>query len=406
MDTLAGLARAEFSRRLGGRAEFAAAAPGRVELLGNHTDYNGGIVLAAAIDRWTVVVGRPRLDRQARLWAVNLGEEDRFAIDSVQPRDHAAGGSDWVNYPRGVVDGLQGSHGPLVTGFEAVVIGDVPLGAGLSSSASLQTAFAVFLHQAGLVPGTEAGMPLNDDARWELARLIQRCENQFVGVNCGLLDMFTSLFGEHGHALMLDCASHERARVPLGPPVPAIVVCDSRTERRLADGMYNQRREECERVVRWFQAERPDRLRNWLRDVTLAELDAHWEKLDPIGRLRARHVLSENSRVLEGVAALSRGDLAALGRLMSQSHGSSRDDFANSSPALESLVDAARAAPGFLGGKLSGAGWAGCTVNLVEADRAESFAEHVRAAYERAHGAFPTIHLCVPSAGAWGWRES
>jgi galactokinase len=203
----------------------------------------------------------------------------------------------------------------------------------------------------------------------ELAKLLRRSENEFVGVASGLLDQFSSLFGRAGHVLYLDCRTLEHHRLPLGDPPPALVVCDSKTSRRLADGMYNTRRAECERVVAFFQQRRgPDAVKD-LRDVSLDDLQAAWDELDPVGRLRARHVLNENERVRRGAEALRSGDAAALGTLMSASHASSRDDFANSSPALDALIEAAEAAPGFLGGKLSGAGWAGCTVNLVRTTR-------------------------------------
>ena len=191
-------------------------------------------------------------------------------------------------------------------------------------------------------------------------------------------------------------------RLPLGDPAPAIVVCDSKTSRRLADGMYNRRRAECERVVAYFQALRgPDSV-GQLRDVTADELQAHWDDLDPVGRRRARHVLSENDRVRLGAEALKAGAVAAFGRLMSASHASSRDDFENSSPALDALIESAEAAPGFLGGKLSGAGWAGCTVNLVAADRAAEFAEAVRSGYSQRMDVEPAIHVCRAAEGASG----
>ena len=208
-----------------------------------------------------------------------------------------------------------------------------------------------------------------------LAKILRRSENAFVGVASGLLDQFSSLFGREHHALYLDCQTLEYARLPLGDPGPAIIVCDSKTSRRLADGMYNRRRAECETVVTYFQAAKgPDRVTS-LRDVELEELTGHWEKLDPVGRKRARHVLTENERVRRGCSCPQAGDLVEFGQLVSASHASSRDDFENSSEALDALIEAAESAPGFLGGKLSGAGWAGCTVNLVRADQAEAFAE-------------------------------
>ncbi len=208
----------------------------------------------------------------------------------------------------------------------------------------------------------------------ELARVLRRSENEFVGVGSGLLDQFSSLFGRAGHALFLDCDTLVHDRLPLGDPPPAIIVCDSKTSRRLADGMYDQRRAECEKVAAAFAGQIPHRGEFRLSWVSLDQLERAWPDLDPVGRRRARHVLSENERVRLGVEALKSGDVEAFGRLMSASHASSRDDFENSSPALNALIEAAQAAPGFLGGKLSGAGWAGCTVNLVRSEQADDFA--------------------------------
>ncbi|HEX8204078.1 MAG TPA: galactokinase [Isosphaeraceae bacterium] len=388
-------ARDAFAATFGGAPTALARAPGRVELLGNHTDYNGGLVLAAAIDRYTVVVGRAVAGRQARVRSVNLDQVDEFDLDALEPGPPGS----WGRYVRGVCWAHQERFGPLTSGFDAVIAGDVPLGGGLSSSASVQGAVALFLRAAGLLAGAGRG-PLDDPARMALAHLLRRSENEFVGVGSGLLDQFSSLFGRSDRALTLDCRSLEYDRVPLGSPAPAIVVCDSKTSRRLADGMYNRRREECERAVAFFQSLRGAEAVRQLRDVTLDDLRAHWGELDPVGRLRARHVLAENERVRRGAEALRAGDVAAFGRLMSESHASSRDDFANSSPALDALIAAAGAAPGFLGGKLSGAGWAGCTVNLVAAECADAFAEAVRTRYARDSGSEPDVHVCRAAEGA------
>jgi galactokinase len=273
----------------------------------------------------------------------------------------------------------------------------VPIGAGLSSSASLQAAVAMFLLRL-----SSRGEPqlLDDEQRMDLAKLLRRAENEFVGVAAGLLDQFSVLFGKAGHALLLDCRTLEYERLPLGDPAPAIVVCDSKTSRRLADGMYNRRRAECETVVTYFQTKRGPRAVQQLRDVSREELESAWKDLDAVGRRRARHVLTENDRVRAGAQSLRAGDPEVLGRLMSASHASSRDDFENSSPALDALMEAAEQSAGFLGGKLSGAGWAGCTVNLVEAGKAEEFAEAVRLGYARRVGEEPVIHVCHAADGA------
>ena len=393
---------ATFSAKFGGEATSLGRAPGRVELLGNHTDYNGGLVLAAAIDRSTVVVGRPLAGSLARIASTNLGELDEFDVDTIQPGQGLDG---WGRYVRGVTWAIREAFGPLASGFEAALAGNVPIGAGLSSSASLQVALASFLVASGL--STQPGgldPDLDPQSRMLLAQILRRSENEFVGVASGLLDQFSALFGRAGHAFVLDCRSLDYRLVPLGDPAPAIVVCDSKTSRRLADGMYNRRRAECERVVAHFQARRPAGSVSQLRDVTLEDLAGEWTTLDRVDRLRARHVLTENDRIRQGAKALGSGDLIAFGALMSASHASSRDDFENSSPALDALFEAAEESPGFLGGKLSGAGWAGCTVNLVRSEAAADFAESVRTGYDRRTGLVPDVHICHAADGASGVR--
>jgi galactokinase len=400
-DTLLARARAAYADRFRGEPAAMGWAPGRVELLGNHTDYNGGLVMSAAIDRSTIVVGRGIEGRDGRLESLNFGQADAFSVDAIERTEAGR----WAQYPRGVCWALSEWAGPLASGFEAVIDGDVPLGAGLSSSASLQASLAWLLIQLGLVPGRprrDFTRDVGDLHRMELAMTLRRSENEFVGVGSGLLDQFSSLFGRADHALFLDCDTLVHARLPLGDPAPAIVVCDSKTSRRLADGMYDQRRAECERVVDAFRVRIPHRGEFRLSWVSLEQLEADWAALDPVGRKRARHVLSENERVRQGVEALKAGDVVAFGRLMSASHASSRDDFENSSRALDALIEAAEAAPGFLGGKLSGAGWAGCTVNLVRADRAGDFAEAVRTSFARETGTTPEVHVCRAADGAFG----
>jgi galactokinase len=394
-------AQAAFAVQFGGDPAILACAPGRVELLGNHTDYNGGLVIAAAIDRATVAVARRIPGREARVLSVNFKETDTFSLDSIEPGPPAV----WTRYVRGVCWALTDWCGRLKSGFEAAITGDVPLGAGLSSSASLEAAVAWCLIQLDLIPDRsrrdfESDHP--DLLRMELARVLRRSENEFVGVGSGLLDQFSSLFGRAGHALFLDCDTLVHDRLPLGNPAPVIVVCDSKTSRRLADGMYDQRRAECERVAGKFADQIPHRGEFRLSWISLEQLERAWPDLEPIARKRARHVLAENERVRLGVEALKMGDVAAFGRLMSASHISSRDDFENSSPALNALIEAAESAPGFLGGKLSGAGWAGCTVNLVRPEFADEFARVVKIAYTEKTDITPEIYICHAADGAFG----
>jgi galactokinase len=391
-----------FKARFGTRPTSFGSAPGRVELLGNHTDYNGGLVMSVAIDRCTVALGRPVSGQTCRVRTLNFDSEDTFDLGRIEPGPTG----DWTNYVKGAIWSIQDALGPsLNSGFDLAVAGNVPMGTGLSSSASLAAAVAFFLLHAGLVPGrpiTRYQGEMADLARMNLAKVLRRSENAFVGVASGLLDYFSCLFGRAHHALFLDCQSLRYDRLPLGEPGPAIIVCDSGTTRRLADSMYNLRRAECESIVGYFQAKKNTEPIASLRDISLDELMEHWDRLDPVARKRARHVLTENERVWQGVVALRAGELREFGRLISASHASSRTDFENSSPALDALIEAAEAAPGFLGGKLSGAGWAGCTVNLVLAEHAESFAESIRTTYARKLGVTPEVHICQSGTGALG----
>lgn len=364
-------------------------APGRVEILGNHTDYNEGLVMGVAIDRHTVVVGRPVAGTTARIHAAAFGETD--SVDLSDPTIHTVDEGDWRRYTRGVIWAMR-SQLPSSQGFEAVVLGDVPLGAGLSSSASLQVALGLFLNA---LHGIRVE---NDEARMALAKRLRKAENGFVGVASGLLDFVTVLFGRPGQAVFLDCRSLDVRRVSLGVNPPAIVVMDSATSRRLADGMYNIRRSECERIVEYFRKQKSTSEVQSLRDITAEELSQRWKELDPVGRLRARHVLLENQRVADGVDALESGDLAALGLLVSRSHKSSLNDFQNSSEALDALVASALTAPGCLGAKLSGAGWAGCVVALVQPEHVEEFTRVCAAGYCEQTGLESKIYVAY-SAG-------
>jgi galactokinase len=398
-DPLLEQARSAFSATFGAEPTAMSAAPGRVELLGNHTDYNGGLVISAAIDRTTVIVGRRIPGLEAKVRSVYFSETDHFALDAITQGPKGA----WARYVRGVCWALSRWSSRLSSGFEAVIVGDIPLGAGLSSSASLQAATAILLIQLGVVPdrsSEDLAEDAADSLRMELAQVLRRSENEFVGVGSGLLDQFSSLFGAPGAALFLDCHSLDHERLPLGTPAPAIVVCDSQTSRRLADGMYDQRRAECDRVSAVFLAQIAHQGEFLLSSVRLEQLEAQWDHLDPVGRKRARHVLTENERVRKGALCLKAGDPGGFGHLMSASQQSSRDDFENSSPALDTLIEIAQDAPGFMGGKLSGAGWAGCTVNLVQAEDSQAFSDAVSAAYAQRTGTIPRIHICHAAAGA------
>jgi galactokinase len=332
-------------------------APGRVELLGNHTDYNQGVVLAAAIDRGLTVTGTRRSDG-----VISIASE--FSNNSVEvpPGDRSPlPASSWANYPLGVVQQFE-LAGHRIGGFDATVSGDVPAGAGLSSSAAFEVATAGFLmalHGIRLEPMV-------------VAKLCQRAENEFVGVRSGLLDQATSVFGRANHVVHLDFQSEEIRAIPFLADV-SLIIANSGTQHQLSQSEYNTRREECAAAAKALGV--PS-----LREVSSAQLQTARRSLDPILFRRAAHIAGENERVAQALDALEHGDAAKLGSLMNASHESSRVNFKNSTPALDRLVQATRALPGVLGSRLTGGGFGGGTVTLVEteaaADTARELARH------------------------------
>lgn len=392
-ETLSSRTSAAFGSRFSCLPNLLGLAPARVELLGNHTDHNRGLVLAAAIDRFTCVAAAPNESLTVRVWSETLGEQDDFEVPSVSPLPRGS----WSNYVRGAVSALIDS-GVVVHGFNAAVVSDVPLGGGLSSSASLECAVAMaVLGLFGSGPGLQPeGM--------ELAELLKQAEHRFAGVQCGVLDQFASLFGKAGHALYLDCDTLQHVTVPLGSNPPAIVVCDSNAPRELAKGKYNERRAECEAASEALHRLNPTLPRGEmpsLRDIPMHVFLDQQSLLEPMPARRARHVLTENQRVMTGRELLRRsGDVHGFGQLMLESHRSSRDDFENSSFELDLLIDLASRQPGFLGGKLSGAGWGGCTVNLIEPHHSESFAQSISDQYSQRTGLTSSVMICHAADGA------
>lgn len=343
-------------------------APGRVNLIGEHTDYNDGWVFPAALDMGTIVAARRRDDGRLHTVAARLGAEDAAPLSDLRPRE----GTGWTRYVRGVAALLLGDGHPL-PGADLLIDGDLPLGSGLSSSASLELGVAVAL--LGL-----AGVAIE---RTALARLGQRVENEIVGLQSGIMDQLAVACGVAGHALLIDCRSYAIRPVAL-PAGARVLVLDSAAPRTLAGSAYNQRRAECESAVGKLQAARPD-IRA-LRDVDAALLAAEAWRLDPVEVRRARHVVSENQRVLDSVAALAAGDLAGFGALMVASHRSLRDDYEVSGPELDALVAIALDMPGVLGARLTGAGFGGCVVALAAAADAETAAAAIAARYRAATG--------------------
>ena len=373
--------RDQFEQHYGIHPYLMVRAPGRVNLIGEHTDYNDGFVFPAAIDRATYVAARPRDDDRVRVFAVDLGDEDEFGLDDI---DHSAA-HPWSNYIRGVAKGLLVA-GHRLEGANLLVTSDVPRSSGLSSSAALEvsTGYAFQLLNRLNILGEE------------LALLAQGAENSFVGVNSGIMDQFISALGRRDHALLLDCRDLNYRPVPL-PADAQIVVCDSHVERTLAGSAYNQRRQECEQAVRILKQWYPKITA--LRDVTVAQLEEHVADLPEPVRARARHVITENERVMRSAEALDAGDLAAFGRLMNESHASLRDDYQVSIPEMDVLVEAAQRVPGCYGSRLTGAGFGGCTVSLVDRAAVGRFQHDVAAAYRAATGRATTIYVCRASDG-------
>ncbi|HEY2376956.1 MAG TPA: galactokinase [Gemmatimonadaceae bacterium] len=369
---------AEFERRFGGRPSFVARAPGRVNLIGDHTDYNDGFVLPMAIDREICLAVRSRDDRRVIVHSLDFDQEADFSLDDGNPRRE---GRSWVEYLRGVGWALD-SAGRPTSGWEGVAGGDVPIGAGLSSSAALELATArVFGALSGVV--------------WQpvaMARLAQRAENEWVGVNCGIMDQLISAAGAEGRALLIDCRTLETQLVTM-PPHVAVVVLDTATRRGLADSAYNERRAQCEQAARLFGVPA-------LRDVDFVKFTERQSELDPITRKRARHVITENARTLQAATLLEQGDVRALGMLMDESHVSLRYDFEVSRPELDAMVAIGRRQKGCLGARMTGAGFGGCAVALVERTEADSFARIVATEYEAAIGIRPAVYVCAASAGA------
>ncbi len=359
-------------------------APGRVNLIGEHTDYNGGFVMPMAIDRETCVLFRAVDDGPVRLWAETFGEWDEFDLDAVERNEQQA----WANYLRGTAWSLQDA-GHSLKPIEGVVFGDVPLGAGLSSSASVEVAAArAYLAAAGLeVDATD------------LALLCQRAENEFVGVNCGIMDQFISVHARADHALVLDCRSLAHELVPLDASAVRIVVANTMVHHELGSSAYNQRRARCEAAAVTLSGAAGGGI-DQLRDVTPELLAEHADALDEVSLKRARHVVGEDARTERGARALKGGDYAMFGRLMNESHESLRDDYEVSCQELDVMVELARAQDGVLGARMVGGGFGGCTVNLVEGDAAERVMEAVAKGYEAETGIKPDVYQFAAVGGA------
>lgn len=370
-----------YKQQFGHTPDLIVSAPGRVNLIGEHTDYNDGFVLPMAIDRKISIGGSLRDDEEVCLYSLNFQEMARFPISSLKKEGK------WTDYVQGVIDELLKAGEP-VRGFNAVLYGNVPLGSGLSSSAAIEVATAFFLanlNDIGLSPE-------------EIAKLCQRAENRFVGMNCGIMDQFISRLGQAGHALYLDCRDLRYQLVPLNLDGYVIAICNSNVKRQLVDSGYNERRAQCEKGVRLLQTNLGNITA--LRDVSSEQLEQNKSLLPPIVYQRCRHVITENERVTKAVSVLQQGDISSFGDLLNQSHESLRTDYEVSCEELNHLVAIARQVDGTVGSRMTGAGFGGCTVSIVRESALEEFSTTVLEEYEKRTGITAEIYVSRAEDGA------
>jgi galactokinase len=358
-------------------------APGRVNLLGEHTDYNDGFVMPCAIGFSTRVAISSRQDRKLVIRSEDFSEQFEFDLDNLPNRGKGV----WSDYVLGVAVMLRQIGHTTLSGASLLVRGEVPIGAGLSSSAAIEVASAL-----ALMSLNGAVLPLP-----EVAKLCQRAENVFIGARVGIMDQFVSCLGKAGHALLLDCRSLEYKLIPI-PENVRLVICNTMVKHDHANGAYNRRREECDEGVkllsRWYPKIRA------LRDVSVGQLEKHKADVPETIYKRCLHVVSENQRVLEGAEYLTDGDVGRFGALMQQSHCSLRDLYEVSCRELDVMAEIAQSLKGYCGGRMTGGGFGGCTVNIVKAPDAESFAAQISERYQAAIGIKPDVYVCSAANGA------
>lgn len=373
-----------FRKRFSGAPSFIARAPGRVNLIGEHTDYNDGFVLPCALTFDVMMAVRPRADETVVLQSLEFEGDASFPLEKIEKS-----GPRWTQYIKGVAWAMQ-EDGHTLRGMDVVLHGNVPVGSGLSSSAALEVAAATAFMQTSHL---EIDGP-------RVAQLCKRAENEFVGVNSGIMDQFISAMGQAGHALFLDCRDLSFQQVPFDPGARGcrLVVADTAKRRSLAESVYNVRVEECAEAVRLLSAFIPGLTS--LRDIRFDEFQLHQLHLPDVIRRRARHVVTENARVEGAVDAMRFGALEGLGALMNASHDSLRDDYEVTGAELDAMVEESRRIPGTVGSRMTGAGFGGCTVSLVREDNLEHFLEEVPARYQERTGLEPAFYVVQSAAGA------
>ncbi len=371
-----------FQTRVGHAPAILARAPGRINLIGEHTDYNDGFVLPMSIDRATTVALAPRDDDRVRVISLDFGGEHTFALGDWRGEEHPH----WTRYPRGIM-WLLAEKGYTLAGLDMVIGSELPIGAGVSSSASVEMA---------VLEAVLAMLDVTSFTQAEKALMGVEVEHRFAGVPCGVMDQMAAAAGDAGNALLIDCRSLETTLVSI-PDRAAVVVMDTAKKRGLVDSEYGLRRRQCEEAARTLGLKA-------LRDLPLAELDAALARLEPVIQKRVRHVVTENDRTLRAVDAFRAGDLEQVGVLFNASHASLRDDFEVSCRELDVIVALAQDQPGCYGARMSGGGFGGCAVALVERDRVEDFIRAVVPAYTAGTGLTPDLYAVAPAPGSGARR--
>lgn len=369
-------ARAKFVQEFGEEPQLAACAPGRVNLIGEHTDYNEGFVLPMALPMLTVVVGKPNSGHEARIVTLNKDADQPWRVDLNLQAELVSGQPRWANYVKGVLHHYRASPVP---GFSAVIVSSVPLGGGLSSSASLEVAFYTFLQQ------------LKPDDGAEVAKAVacQQAEHSHAGVPCGIMDQFVAVLGKKGHALLIDCRSLEAKPVPLSDSNLVILITNSNVKHSLTGSEYPTRRKQCEQAAAILG-------KKSLREATMKELEEAKGSLDEVTYKRARHVIEEIQRTEKAAEALKSAAYKEVGKLMVESHNSLRDLYEVSCPELDELVSAALEVEGVFGSRMTGGGFGGCTVTLLQSHTINTAIQHIQ---ERYSGK-ATFYVTTPSEGA------